>query len=230
MLPHTIPATKLNRRLKDTMAKSLNSEEKIAAIPSVRNEYTGQIWTLEDVRREIEKVSRLLTQEGYKPRLVRSVAFNPRLTRSCGRTRRINGTFEMDFSVSYFKKSGADSIRSTIAHETIHTVPGCFNHGDCFKAAARCLKKHGYHVGRLCRDEEYAKYITQEKALGTTYHVVCEGCGWDGTRRKKLSKILKGIMQEGQRRYSCPVCGSHKLSVYRVDFPGLETQLKSIKL
>lgn len=212
------------------MAKSLNSEEKIAAIPSVRNEYTGQIWTLEDVRREIEKVSRLLTQEGYKPRLVRSVAFNPRLTRSCGRTRRINGTFEMDFSVSYFKKSGADSIRSTIAHETIHTVPGCFNHGDCFKAAARCLKKHGYHVGRLCRDEEYAKYITQEKALGTTYHVVCEGCGWDGTRRKKLSKILKGIMQEGQRRYSCPVCGSHKLSVYRVDFPGLETQLKSIML
>lgn len=212
------------------MAKSLNSEGKIAAIPSVRNEYTGQIWTIEDVRREVEKVRRLLTQEGYKPGLVRSIAFNPRLTKSCGRTHRFRETFEMDFSVNYFKKSGADSIWDTIAHEVVHTVPGCFNHGDGFKAAARCLEKHGYHVGRLCRDEEYAKYITQKKAFGTTYHVVCEDCGWDGTRRKKLSKILKGIMQEGQRRYSCPVCGSHKLSVYRVDFPGLETQLKSIKL
>ena len=108
----------------------------------------------------------------------------------------------MVFCVNYFKKSGADSIWDTIAHEVIHTVPGCFNHGDGFKAAARCLEKHGYHVGRLCRDEEYAKYITQKKAFGTTYHVVCEDCGWDGTRRKKLSKILKGIMQEGQRRYS----------------------------
>ena len=112
------------------MAKSLNSEGKIAAIPSVRNEYTGQIWTIEDVRREVEKVRRLLTQEGYKPGLVRSIAFNPRLTKSCGRTHRFRATFEMDFSVNYFKKSGADSIWDTIAHEVIHTVPGCFNHGE----------------------------------------------------------------------------------------------------
>lgn len=212
------------------MAKLLNSEAKIAAIPFVRNEPSGRIWTLGDVRKEAEKIRSLLIHEGYKPGLVRSIAFNPRLTRSCGRTHRFNDTFEMDFSFIFFKKGGEDSIRDTIAHEVVHTVPGCLNHGDGFKAVARRLEKHGYHIARLCQDEKYAKYITQKEALGTTYHAVCEDCGWDGTRRKRLSKLLKGIMQAGQRRYSCPVCGSHKLSVYRTDFLGLETQLVSVKL
>ena len=212
------------------MARLLNSEAKIAAIPFVRNEPSGRIWTLGDICEEDEKIRSLLIHEGYKPGLVRSIAFNPRLTRSCGRTRRFNGTFEVDFSFDFFKRGGENSIRDTIAHESVHTVPGCLNHGDGFRAAARRLEKHGYHVARLCQDEKYAKYITQKEALGTTYHVVCEDCGWDGTRRKRLSKLLKGIMQAGQRRYSCPVCGSHKLSVYRADFPGLETQLKSVKL
>ena len=212
------------------MAKLLNSETKIAAIPFVRNESSGRIWTLGDVRDEVEKIRGLLVQEGYKSGVVRSIAFNPRLTRSCGRTHRFNGMFEMDFSFFFFKKGGEDSIRDTIAHEVVHTVPGCLNHGDGFKSVARRLEKHGYHVARLCQDEKYAKYITQKETLGTTYHVVCEDCGWDGTRRKRLSKLLKGIMQAGQRRYSCPVCGSHKLSVYRTDFPGLETQLVSVKL
>ena len=209
--------------------KLLNSEEKIAATPSVQNEPAGRSWTLADIRFEVEKVSKILILGGYKPGIVRSVAFNPRLTRSCGRTRRLNGAFEMDFSISFFKKGRETSIRDTIAHEVVHTVPGCFNHGNRFKAVGACLAKHGYHVERLCKDEEYAKYVTRKEASGTTYHVVCESCGWDGTRRKRLSKILKGIMMEGQRRYSCPVCGSHRLSVYKVEGPGLETQLKSIR-
>ena len=210
--------------------KLLNSEQKIAAIPSVQNEPTGRFWTLGDIREEVERVRSILIREGYKPGSVRSIAFNPRLTRTCGRTRRLNGTFEMDFSVNFFKKGREASIRDTIAHEVVHTVPGCFNHGSRFKEVGTCLEKHGYHVERLCKDDEYAKFVSRKEASGMTYHVVCESCGWDGTRRKKLSKILKGIMQEDQRRYSCPKCGSHKLSVYRIDSPVLETKLVSVKL
>lgn len=44
--------------------KLLNSEEKIAATPSVQNEPAGRSWTLADIRFEVEKVSKILILGG----------------------------------------------------------------------------------------------------------------------------------------------------------------------
>lgn len=44
--------------------KLLNSEEKIAAMPSVQNESAGRSWTLANIRFEVEKVREILILEG----------------------------------------------------------------------------------------------------------------------------------------------------------------------
>ena len=60
------------------MKKEFNSEAKIQAVSSVQNLASGQIWTLADIRAEVEKAQAILRQKGFKPAPVASIAFNRR--------------------------------------------------------------------------------------------------------------------------------------------------------
>lgn len=40
-----------------------------------------------------------------------------------------------------------ESVKDTIYHEVIHTIPYCFNHGPCFKSVVKkCNDKFGRHI------------------------------------------------------------------------------------
>ena len=66
------------------MRKEFNSEAKIKAVSSVQNLASGRVWTLADIRAEVEKAQAILRQKGYDPAPVASVAFNRRTRNACG--------------------------------------------------------------------------------------------------------------------------------------------------
>jgi hypothetical protein len=72
-------------------------------------------------------------------------------------TRRLGNTYTITVSHRLFS-ANKKSVRDTIHHEVIHTIPGCFNHGPNFKAAAAlCNKKFKTKIER-CTTEAAMYY------------------------------------------------------------------------
>ena len=200
----------------------------LAGIHAVKNEADGHVWTIGEILRELDNVRSLLREKGLEPASIGSVVFNPRLTRSCGRTRRKTGVYSMDFSVAYFQHAAPDSIRNTIAHETIHTVPGCFNHGKKFQQVARMLDADGYDVSTRDYDEAYTAYREQKREAKPVFYIFCPNCGKKMDKYVRLSPTLKAIIQDKQERFYCPACMSSGLQVIKRMPDGTETALKSV--
>lgn len=198
----------------------------LAGIHAVKSEVDSHVWTIGEILRELDNVRSLLREKGFVPGAITSVSFNPRLTRSCGRTRREGPrVFSMDFSVAYFQHASPVSIRDTIAHEAIHTVPGCFNHGKKFQQVARLLAANGYHVSTKNRDGAYGTFREQKREEKPTYYILCTSCRKKMGRYQRLSPTLKTIMQGEQGRFYCPACKSRKLKVVKKMPDGTETAL-----
>lgn len=59
---------------------------------------------------------------------------------------RYDKSFTITVSDRLFR-ANKESVRDIIHHEVLHTIPGCFNHGNMFKnAAGHCNKKFGTHI------------------------------------------------------------------------------------
>lgn len=198
------------------MKKEFNSEAKIQAVSSVQNLASGQIWTLADIRAEVEKAQAILRQKGFKPAPVASIAFNRRTRNACGRTHRTSsGRLEMDFSTTYIENCSPDGVRDTAAHEAIHTIPDCFDHGPAFQKAAAALRSEGYHVRQKNQNDQYREFLAKKKAEKPTYYVLCGKCGSHMGRYSKLTPMLKSILQPYCARYKCGRCGSSDLHVMK---------------
>ena len=109
-------------------------------------------------------------------------------------------------------RNGENGLVNTILHELLHTVPGCFNHGEAWKNCAEIVRrKYGYDIKRCSSEEE--KDVTtgnlNRKNVVDKYVLRCENCGHEW-RRKKWSKTCANVS-----RYRCP-CGG-KLHVYSLD-------------
>ena len=62
-------------------------------------------------------------------------------------------------------------IKNVIAHELIHTVQGCFNHGYMFRAYANKLNRLGYNVEIKNNDKQFGQNIQYK------YKLTCLKCG-----------------------------------------------------
>lgn len=79
-------------------------------------------------------------------------------------------------------------LQSTIIHEVIHTLPGCFNHGPKFKKVCNDINKV-YPEFELQRATAMSKYGIEREVKPFKYIIECPHCGKQYHYKKK-SKFI----------------------------------------
>ncbi len=98
--------------------------------------------------------------------------------------------------------AGRKTCMQTLAHEVLHTCPGCQDHGDRWKAyAARMNAAYGYTIRRVDRPEALGVTLPPAAAPAYRWRVVCTGCG-RAFFRQKASPLIRQ-----PSRYRCAACG-----------------------
>lgn len=93
-------------------------------------------------------------------------------------------------------------LRLTLAHELLHTCPGCRNHGPRWKAWAQTASEHlGLDIHRTVPMEGESGPLRQEEVK---YVLECQSCG-ARIERRRLSKAVKTPW-----RYRCRCGGKLK--------------------
>lgn len=131
----------------------------------------------------------------------------------CSRTRGYNGTYTYTIQVSdRLLQDDLDdmALKDTLAHELIHTVKGCMNHGPEWKKWGDKLSVYGYNIKRCTSSEE--KGISREEIITQyKYEVICNGCDKRFYYNRKTN-ALKSIMSNRGTCY-CPRCKGRKFTV-----------------
>ncbi len=135
---------------------------------------------------------------------IKDVKINPRPRKRlgcCRREKTITGkTFYIIELSGVIFDYGEEVIRSIIAHELIHTCPGCFDHGKKWKYYAGVAgEKLGYEVTRLADGKKLG--LGETGAEQTRYTVTCPGCG-QVFERKRMCPLIKN-----PEMYRCGKCG-----------------------
>ena len=97
-------------------------------------------------------------------------------------------------------------IKSTIVHELIHTVEGCFNHGKEFQSLAKWLSSvYGIEIGTRASKNEMA--LSEEYRIAKAKYVIrCKKCGQIITRQRATRLVKLPIT------YSCG-CGGELVRI-----------------
>lgn len=105
-----------------------------------------------------------------------------------------------------------NQIKNTLAHELIHTLPSCMNHGKRFHYYGNLLeKKLGISIASKASKQESEKSgIQQAYQDKAKYKVVCSDCGYTIYRQKKSALI------SSPHKYRCGKCrGKLKIYLYK---------------
>lgn len=95
------------------------------------------------------------------------------------------------------------SCREVLAHELLHTCPGCQNHGADWKKYARLVNEaYGYHISRTSTREA----LQVGEARPCRYLVRCDKCGAEFPRFRASS------LTQHPERYRCR-CGGKLIRV-----------------
>ena len=129
------------------------------------------------------------------------VRINTRAKKRFGQCTCRSGQYTIELS-AILLNAPERSCCQTLAHELIHTCPGCGNHGDLFKKYAAIMnKRYGYSISRTNSPEEMGiTAVRQEKTVN--YILECQKCGQRITRMK-LSPVIAC-----PSRYRCRCGGS----------------------
>ena len=142
------------------------------------------------------------------------ITANTRAYRRWGQTKRIGNKFAINVNADLLREENDENgLRGTIAHELIHTVPGCFNHGDKWSKLAEYVKeKTGWCTDRVSTAEEMGVVIHTKPTHKTGYVVKCKECGKIVGRYFRAGNVVKY-----PSLYIHGGCGG-KLEVERVAF------------
>lgn len=131
----------------------------------------------------------------FQKEKITHVVLNGRLSRSLGRCKRKKGTIVSEtFSIDISRKMltvDKKHLKNTIIHELIHTVNGCFNHGDTWKKWGSVMnKKFGYNIQRLTDPTRIGLNPHVPVRHTAKYVIVCNSCG-NKTERTRASKVTR---------------------------------------
>ena len=142
----------------------------------------------------LESIKEDFRTAGLTPGRIGEVSFSGRLTRSRGNCRRETDGF-YTIHISSRLMGHTELLRETLAHELLHTVKGCFDHGSRFQEAARKLREYGYHIQSTYEPEAFE--------IRGRYQFQCSRCGVivNRTRRSNFT--------EHPERYIHKGCGGH---------------------
>ena len=156
----------------------------------------GFIMNKEQIREMVYDYRRDMLTRGIKAGKVEGVYFteSSRKFGFCQKT--VNGGFQI--WITDLAMHG--DIKSTIVHELIHTVEGCYNHGQKFQSLANWLGRvYGIELGTRASKKEMA--LTEEYRIAKAKYIIrCKKCG-QLILRERATRIVKLPMT-----YSCG-CG-----------------------
>lgn len=147
---------------------------------------------VEDCTRDLNKLGYNI---GYIP-----AKFNDRKG-VVGICNRKNGEFSIEINRTFFMNESEKEVKSTVYHELIHTIPGCWNHGGLWKSIADMVNK--------TYDADIKEIYSNKKLFEDEYKyiVMCPNCGIVAKFFRKSNR-LKNISE-----YHCGKCGCKGLIV-----------------
>lgn len=112
------------------------------------------------------------------------VAVNTRAKKRYGRCIYKNGFYAIELS-AYLKEADSALVHTVVAHELLHTCPGCLNHGERWKHHAAVMQKqYGYIIERTAKEP-----LAQERPAEARYLLECTACGMQIARQKKSKAV-----------------------------------------
>ena len=128
------------------------------------------------------------------------VRVNRRAKKRYGSCIRKGKRFVIELS-AYLEDAEEPVVRTVLAHELLHTCPGCLNHGVRWKSYAERLRvRYGYEIART------ASYgvLPETEPKTPQYMLQCQSCG-AVIPRQKMSKLIRAPW-----RYRCKCGGKLK--------------------
>lgn len=109
-----------------------------------------------------------------------------------------------------------NQIRNTLAHELIHTLPRCMNHGKTFHKYGNLVEeKLGIAIdAKATKEESKNSGIEDAYVEHANYKMVCQGCGYE-FYRQKMSPLIRTIVNTPER-VTCKNCGKH-FKAYKIN-------------
>lgn len=135
-------------------------------------------------------------------RIAPHVGVNRRAVTRFGCCKRRGKDFQIELSERLLRAPEGACLQ-TLAHEALHTCPGCENHGARWKGyAGRMNTAYGYAIARTgtCQD------LGVEDARVARYQLVCTRCGAEFSRTR-LSPLVRH-----PERYRCKCGGTLRRS------------------
>ncbi len=124
------------------------------------------------------------------------VQINTRAKKRYGSCVKRGKAFVIELS-AFLSNADEKTVRTVLAHELLHTCPGCMNHGETWKRYAAVVRERfGYEVTRTA---DY-RIFPESPPEPPKYLLRCENCGAVFARRKRSALV------EHPGRYRCR-CG-----------------------
>lgn len=183
------------------------------------NRQDTQSYTNDDLQEEVIEDVELLESLGGNfgaHRITRTSILPPENkrigTKSVGRTYRRGNEYQIILNEAYLKlTTDPVQVHSTIMHEVIHCMEGCWNHQAEFQKWAKVVNAvYGLKVKTRSPATEYIAQYVNPKVV--RYAIFCPQCKQILARREKKSKIIKSILQ-GTGEYMCTQCGCRMLEI-----------------
>ena len=173
-------------------------------------------YSIEDVEVEVVNCQNILNSLGYITGKINSIVWNTRAKKRLGECiykgeRNGERIFNLNFNKIYFNIGSPEAVHSTIMHEVIHTIPGCFDHKKKFKEVSDKVKKFGYEVNRTTIDANYNEFLLENKQ-DIKFEVFCPTCNKVLCRRIRKTRMIKDIKAE-KHNWSCPICHCKNLLI-----------------
>lgn len=184
------------------------------------NRQDTQSYTNDDLREEVIEDVELLKSLGAnfgQHEIVKTVITSPKVMgyKSVGQTRRTGDQFVIRLNQEYLRlTTDPVQIHSTIMHEVIHCLEGCWNHKAEFQRWAKIVNAvYGLKVKTHSAATEYiAQYVDKDVVR---WAVFCPQCQQIIARRKRKSALITAIMRN-DGSYQCKACGCKNLEVKEI--------------
>ncbi len=152
---------------------------------------------LEEVISEI-RAAGINPNEKISPEVVINTRAKTRF--GCCKVNRLTGECVIELSESMLK-ADEKFIKSTLAHEVLHSCCGCQNHGKRWKLYAQRLNfLYGYNITVTNKPEDFGLQ-SEAVAKEPLYVLKCTNCGLEIPRMK----MSKSVMYP--QSYRCSKCG-----------------------
>lgn len=137
-----------------------------------------------------------------------NVVINKRATSRLAGCKKERSRFKKHYTIqvgSALINCSEEILKGILAHEVLHTCPGCHNHGERWKKySAMFNEAYGYNIKRTSSYEELGiKENPKEKKY--RYEITCQKCG------TKLYRERQSAIVKTPQLYRCKCGGSIKV-------------------